>query len=175
MPLDSSPVRTFLPLLLAAGCLATGGAGCAPATKPKDQPQAAPAAGHDHDHDHGDHDHPDTLAAGIIELETTAKDIATKLAAGSQEAADDALHAAGHLLEDLQELLAKEKEVSAEARAAGTKALDELFECFDKLDAAMHAGADEAKATAADVQASVKERIEGALTSLKATFTKEAK
>ena len=159
---------------LAVAILAWSAAGCAPAAKPKEQPKAA-AAGHDHDHDHGDHDHPETIAAGVAELESTAKDIATKLAAGSQEAADDALHAAGHLLEDLQGLLAKEKDLSAEAKDAGKKSLDELFECFDKLDTAMHAGADEAKTTVADVHASVKERIEAAVTSLKETFSKEAK
>ena len=157
---------------LAVAILAWSAAGCAPAAKPKEQPKAA-AAGHDHDH--GDHDHPETIAAGVAELESTAKDIATKLAAGSQEAADDALHAAGHLLEDLQGLLAKEKDLSAEAKDAGKKSLDELFECFDKLDTAMHAGADEAKTTVADVHASVKDRIEAAVKSLKETFSKEAK
>jgi gas vesicle protein len=159
---------------LAVAILAWSAAGGAPAAKPTEQPKAA-AGGHDHDHDHGDHDHPETIAAGVAELESTAKDIATKLAAGSQEAADDALHAAGHLLEDLQGLLAKEKDLSAEAKDAGKKSLDELFECFDKLDTAMHAGADEAKTTVADVHASVKDRIEAAVKSLKETFSKEAK
>lgn len=175
MSRQSHLLRRVLPVLLASVGVACTGLGCAPAAKPKEQPKAASADGHDHDHAHDDHDHPETLAAGIAELETTAKDIATKLAAGSQNAADDAVHAAGHLLEDLEGLLEKEKDISAEARAAGKKALDELFECFDKLDTAMHAGADEAKATAADVHASVKERIEGAMKSLKDEFTKEGK
>ena len=171
-----SAVHRCLPPAVAVLILTWTATGCAPAAKPKEQPKAAAAAGdHDHDHDHGDHDHPETLAAGIAELESTAKDIAAKLAAGSQDAADDALHAAGHLLEDLQGLLGKEKELSADAKTAGKKALDELFECFDKLDTAMHAGADEAKETVADVHTSVKERIEAALTSLKDTFSKEAK
>lgn len=164
----------WLPTALAAVILACTAVGCAPATKPKEPPKAA-AADHDHDHDHGDHAHPETLAEGVAELEATAKDIATKLAGGSQEAADDAVHAAAHLLEDLKGLLEKQKDLSAEAQAAGKKALDELFECFDKLDTAMHAGADEAKETVTDVHASVKERIEAALTSLKDTFSKEAK
>jgi gas vesicle protein len=64
---------------------------------------------------------------------------------------------------------------AAEAKDAGKRSLDELFECFDKLDTAMHAGADEAKTTVADVHASVKERIEAAVKSLKETFSKEAK
>ena len=163
-----------LPTLLAAAILACTAAGCAPATKPKEQPKAA-SGDHDHGHDHGEHAHPETLAEGVAELEATAKDIAAKLAGGAQEAADDAVHAAGHLLEDLQGLLEKQQDLSAEARAAGKKALDELFECFDKLDTAMHAGADEAKETVADVHASVKERIEAAVTSLKDTYSKEAK
>jgi len=169
-----SPTPRCLVPVLAIALLAWTAAGCAPAAKPKEEPKAA-AGDHDHGHDHGDHAHPETLAAGVAELEATAKDIATKLAAGSQEAADDAVHAAAHLLEDLQGLLDKQKDLSTEARAAGKKALDELFECFDKLDTAMHAGADEAKETVADVHTSVKERIEAALTSLKDTFSKEAK
>jgi ElaB/YqjD/DUF883 family membrane-anchored ribosome-binding protein len=172
MPRRPHPSPCCLLPALAVAILGWSAAGCAPAAKPKEQPKAA-AGGHDHDH--GDHDHPETIAAGVAELESTAKDIATKLATGSQEAADDALHAAGHLLEDLQGLLAKEKDLSAEAKDAGKKSLDELFECFDKLDTAMHAGADEAKTTVADVHASVKERIETAVKSLKETFSKEAK
>ena len=168
------PFPSCLPAALALVMVAWTATGCAPAAKPKEQAKAA-AADHDHDHDHGDHAHPETLAAGVAELEASAKDIASKLAAGSQEAADDALHAAGHLLEDLQGLLAKEKDLSAEAKEAGKKSLDELFECFDKLDTAMHAGADEAKTTLADVHASVKERIETAVKSLKDTFSEEAK
>ena len=151
--------------------------GCAPSTPtaPAAAKTAASHDDHDHDHDHGDHHHPETLAAGIAELETTINAVATKLASGERDAADDALHAAGHLIEDLHGLLDGEQELSAEARAAGKKALDELFDCFDKLDTAMHSGADEAKETVTDVHASVKERIEAALTSLKDTFSKEAK
>lgn len=169
-----------LPAILAVAALACAAAGCAPAGPPKEPAKAAAAGAgdkaDDHDHgDHADHAHPETIGEGLAELEATSKDIATKLAAGSQEAADDALHAAGHLLEDLQGLLEKQKDLTAESRAAGKKALDELFECFDKLDTAMHAGADEAKETVADVHASVKERIEGAMKSLKEEFSKEAK
>jgi gas vesicle protein len=149
--------------------------GCAPAKPTPPQKTTAQNDSHDHDHDHGDHDHPETLAAGIAELETTINAVATKLASGKRDAADDALHVAGHLIEDLHGLLDGDQELSAEARAAGKKALDELFDCFDKLDTAMHAGADEAKESVADVHAAVKERIETALESLKDTFTTEAK
>ncbi|MFM7136857.1 MAG: hypothetical protein ACKO1M_07280 [Planctomycetota bacterium] len=165
-----------LPPTLALALVAWAASGCAPATTPKEAPKAAAGNDdHDHEHDHGDHDHPATLAAGVADLEATVKDIAAKLAAGSQEAADEAIHSVGHLLEDLQGLMEKQKDLPGEAQAAGKQALDELFECFDKLDTAMHAKADEAKETVADVHASVKERIEAALTSLKDTFGKEAK
>ena len=178
--MPSSPRPFLLTASVAATILAWTAAGCAPApTKPAAPPAAAgekaKAGDKDHDHDHGDHDHPETLAEGVAELEATAKDIATKLAGGSQEAADDAIHAAGHLVEDLRGLLEKEKDLSAEARDAGKKTLDELFDCFDKLDTAMHSGADEAKEKVAEVHASVKEKIEAAVASLKETFGKEAK
>jgi hypothetical protein len=182
MPRHRHLPRCLLPAL-AGAILAWPAAGCAPAkpTAPKkaaaqDQDHdAAPEHDHDHGHDHGDHDHPETLAAGIAELETAINAVATKLASGERDAADEALHAAGHLIEDLHGLLDRQQELSAEARAAGKQALDELFDCFDKLDTVMHAGADEVKQSVADVHASVKERIETALESLKDTFTTEAK
>ena len=176
MPRHSRLPSCLLPAI-AGAMLAWPAPGCAPAKPTPPQKTAAQndSHDHDHDHDHGDHDHPETLAAGIAELETTINAVATKLASGERDAADDALHAAGHLIEDLHGLLDGAQELSAEARAAGKKALDELFDCFDKLDTAMHAGADEAKESVADVHAAVKERIETALESLKDTFTTEAK
>jgi ElaB/YqjD/DUF883 family membrane-anchored ribosome-binding protein len=159
---------------VAFAILASTLTGCAPAAKPKEPAKATATSGH-HDHDHSEHAHPETLAEGLAELEATTADIASKLASNAQDAADDALHAAGHLVEDLHGLIEKQPDLSAEARAAGKLALDELFECFDTLDTAMHAGADEAKQTVAEVHASVKERIEAALSSLKDTFGTEAK
>jgi molecular chaperone GrpE (heat shock protein) len=166
--------------------------GCAPATAPK--PPAGPVAGraghddhdHDHDHDHakhdhgdkdgkdahGDHDHPETLAEGVAELETLLVDVGEKLGSGAKDAADDAVHAAGHLLEDLRGLLEKQ-ELAADLKEAGGKAIDELFECFDKLDVALHAGAD-AKETPAEVHASLEERFKAALGSLKERFATRA-
>lgn len=172
--------------------------GCAPATAPK--PPASTVASraghddhdHDHDHDHakhdhddhddkdgkdakdghGDHDHPETLAEGVAELETLLADVGEKLGSGAKDAADDAVHAAGHLLEDLRGLLEKQ-ELAADLKEAGTKAIDELFECFDKLDVALHAGAD-AKETPAEVHASLEERCKAALGALKDRFVKRA-
>jgi hypothetical protein len=169
------PLPRCLLSALAVAVIAWPAAGCSPAKPAASKQVAAPSHDHDHAHDHGDHDHPETLAAGIAELETTVSDIATNLASDARDAADDALHAAGHLIEDLHGLLDRQQELSVEARAAGKKTLDELFDCFDKLDTAMHAGADEAKESVAEVHASVKERIKKALESLKDTFTTEAK
>ena len=96
----------------------------------------------DHDHDHGDHDEPETVAAGIAQLEKLCADAKAHLAAGDHDKADGPVHMVGHLLEDLGELITKEKPaVEAEAR----KALDAVFECFDKIDSAIHAADEEAR------------------------------
>jgi len=144
---------------LAAACLTL--TGCDPAAAPPARPQPAATAAHDHaGHDHAGHDHdakahadsaeagghkhPETLAAGLAELESTWTEVKTALAAGEHEKADDRVHMVGHLLEDLEGLLAKEKP-AAEAEAAGKKALEEIFACFDTLDAAVHEGAEAIK------------------------------
>lgn len=159
-----SPARPSVLVSLAAIGLAV--VGCAPA-----QPKAPPAAGaakpaaHDHGHDHGDHAHPETLAAGIAELEKLLGTIGEKLAGGATEAADDAVHMVGHLIEDLEGLLAKE-DLGAEARAAGKKAIDELFECFDTLDTALHAKQGEGEPPA-KVHESLADKMKAALEALK--------
>ena len=120
---------------LAAALLCWITAGCAPATKPE-APAKPAAAADDHDHgghDHGDHAHPETLAEGIAELEKAAADVAAKLAEGAEDAADDAIHLAGHVVEDVKALLAKQEGLADEAKQAGEKALAELFEAFDRL------------------------------------------
>jgi hypothetical protein len=48
----------------------------------------------------------------------------------------------GHLLEDLGELVAKE---TPAAEAEARKAIDAVFECFDKIDSAIHAADEEAR------------------------------
>lgn len=119
--------------------------GCAPSTPTA--PAAAKTAaghdhhdhGHDHDHDHGDHDKPETVAEGIAQLEKLCAEVKGHLAAGDHAKADGPVHMVGHLLEDLGELVAKEKPaVEAEAK----QALEAVFESFDKLDTVIH-GADE--------------------------------
>ena len=160
-------IRPSTALLLPSLALAAGwiAGGCAPAAKPA--ASAAKTAANDHA-GHADHAHPETLAEGIAELETAVKDVAEKLALGAKEAADDAVHAVGHLLGDLEELL-KKQELTADIKEAGTTALAELGECFDKLDVAMHAAEGEGESPAT-VHASVSERVSAAVTVLKERF-----
>jgi len=127
--------------------------GCAPSA-PTAPASAKTAAGHshddhdehadhdDHDHDHGDHEEPETVAAGLAQLEKICADAKAHLAAGDYDKADGPVHMVGHLLEDLGELVAKEKPA---AEAEARKALDAMFECFDKIDSAIHAADEEAR------------------------------
>lgn len=161
--------------------------GCAPAAK--QPPAAAKAAAkddHDHDHDHAetkkkpeakqeadehaDHKHPETLAEGVAELEKLVGTVKEHLKADAKDAkekADDAVHAIGHLLEDFEKLVPAAK-LSAEAEAAAKKAVTELYDCFDKLDVALHAEAGKGDSPA-DVHAQVAEKIEAAIKQLKGT------
>jgi hypothetical protein len=119
--------------------------GCAPSAPPASPANATAANDHDdheHDHDHGDHEEPETVAAGLAQLEKICADARVHLAAGDYDKADGPVHMVGHLLEDLGELVAKEKP-GAEAEAR--KALDAMFECFDKIDSAIHAADEEAR------------------------------
>jgi hypothetical protein len=143
-PVFTSIFPAIVPACLAAACLAVAGCEPAPAPTPRAQPAVHDHAGHaghaDHDHAaEGGHKHPETLAAGLAELETTWAEVKSALAAGEHEKADDRVHMVGHLLEDLEGLLAKATP-AAEAEAAGKKALEEIFACFDTLDAAVHEG-----------------------------------
>ena len=126
--------------------------GCAPsappaATAPVDShAKHGQGPGHDgdddHDHDHDDHEEPETVAEGIAQLEKLCADVKAHLAAGAHEKADGPVHMVGHLIEDLGELVAKEKPA---AEAEAKKALDAIFECFDKVDTAIHAADEEAR------------------------------
>lgn len=129
----------------------------------------APAAGGHHHHDHGDHAHPQSLAEGVAEVEQVAARVQDRLAAGDREAADDAVHGMGHVLDDVQGLL-DAAQLPAEAAAAARTALDGLFDCFDKLDTALHAEPGSGP-TPAEVHASVATRIQDSLQALRAAVT----
>jgi hypothetical protein len=146
--------------------IALGASGCGPAAAPvvKTPPARATTPEHDHDHGHAEHDHPESLAEGITQLAAAAASVEKHLAAGATDAADDVVHGVGHIIEDIQGVLPKEN-LSAEAKAAVAKALDEVFDCFDKLDSALHAPAGQA-ASPADVHAGLKDRIAAAIKAL---------
>ena len=178
--------------LCAGVCLSgLGLVGCAPAAKQEaatTKPAAKADHDHDHDHDHADekkppkpaaqspvaqgeddhddHKHPETLAEGVKELEQLVGSVKEHLAADAKEKADDAVHLVGHLLEDFEKLVPAAK-LSAEAEAGAKKAVAELYDCFDKLDVALHAEKGKADSPA-DVHKQLAERIEAALKQLKA-------
>jgi len=123
----------------AVGCLAIACCflmGCSPAARPVAQ-STTPADDHA-DHDHADdHDHPKTLAAGITQLETLCGDVKAAMAEKDLKKADPVLHEIGHLLEDIQSLL-KAAKLPAEVNDSANQAIDEIFECFDKIDITLH-------------------------------------
>ena len=171
--------------IFSVGIPLAGIVGCSPATPPvaPAKPVAAAHADHDHDHDHGkdgshdhgkktgndhddhDHAHPETLAAGVAEVEAMWGHVKESLKAGDRDKADEKVHAVGHLLEDFEGLLAKEK---AEVQEAGKKATQEVFDCFDKLDAAFHGDEDDLKKLDLDA---LGERLEAAIKTLKGLTT----
>ena len=173
---DRSPFGVLLGML-SVGVLSIVVLGCSPAAAPV-SPAKAVAVHADHDkhddHDHGkdddhDHGHPETLAAGVAELETMWGHVKAALKADDREKADEKVHAVGHLLEDFEKLLAKEK---AEAQEVGKKATQEVFDCFDKLDEAFHGDEDALKKLDLDA---LGERLETAIKSLKSLATGETK
>jgi len=132
---------------------------------------AKPAAD-DHDHDHHDHDHPKTLAEGVAALGKAAAAVKDHLAADARDKADDAVHELGHLLEDVQGLVGT-SDLAADAKKAATAAVDDLFDCFDKLDTALHAEPGTGDSPA-EVHASLAERVEAAIKALTGAVAKPA-
>jgi len=155
MPMPNSSPWRFVGAAIVAAVVACGMPLAAA------QPAAVPEA----HHHHADHAHPETLSAGVAELEKVAKEVKDHLAADGRHAADDAVHALGHVLEDVQGLVRKSS-LAGEAKAAATRAVDELFECFDALDTALHAEPGTG-ASPAEVHASVAKRIEASLATLR--------
>lgn len=158
----SSASRCLSAVFLTAALALTG---CEPAAPPAATTAQKAAHGHDHDHGHADHDHPETLAEGVAQLAEAVAAVEKHLASGATDEADEVVHGVGHIIEDIQGLLPKEN-LTAEAKAAAAKALDEVFECFDKLDTALHAPAGKA-APPAEVHAGLKNRIDTAIKTLK--------
>jgi len=123
--------------------------GCAPAQAPQAKPVMEKAShehdhgkkdaheGHDHDHDHGEHATHDTLAGAVAEVVKISASVKEELGKKNLDNADGHVHMVGHLVEDMHRLVGSAK-LSDEAKAGATKALDEIFDCFDKLDTALH-------------------------------------
>jgi hypothetical protein len=154
-------MRTFI----VVGLLAVMIAGCGTSSPPARPAGAGPKAGDGHHHHgHADHKHPETLAEAVGELETLLTSVSEHLAAGGRDAADSAVHAVGHLLEDMEGLLEKSTLVD-DAKAAARKAVEELYECFDTLDTALHAKEGEGDSPQ-DVHASLVDRVKAALETL---------
>ena len=146
------------------GLLAVMVAGCgtsSPPARPAGPPKAAGGHDHHHHHGHGDHKHPETLAEAAGELESLLESVGEHLAAGTRDAADSAVHSVGHLLEDMEGLIQKSTLVD-DAKTAARKAVEELYECFDTLDSALHAKEGEGDSPA-DVHASLGERVKAAI------------
>jgi hypothetical protein len=155
MPMHCPPVR-LAPLMLLAVAV-----GCAPAAPPSRPAAPAaqardPHAGHDHAHEH---DEPKSFADGVAALRALGGELAAKLAADAGAEADGAVHEIGHLLENVRGMATKEG--LAEAAAKG---LDELEECFGKVDEAFHSG--DEKADPKKALESVKDRLEAAFQAL---------
>jgi hypothetical protein len=122
-------------------------AGCAPSAPPAATARVDDSHKHDgHGHDHGGeaYESPNTIAAGIAELEKVCASVKAELAAGKHDQADAKVHMVGHLLDDLRGLVTDSKP-AAEVEQAAKKALDDIFDCFDKMDTALHAADESVK------------------------------
>jgi hypothetical protein len=137
--------------------------GCAPAKAPQAKP-AATASSHDHAddhahdpvkksgadddhahaHDHGEHTAHDTLAGALAELETICASVKEELGKKNLDDADGHVHMVGHLVDDMHRLVGSAK-ITDDAKAVAKKALDEVFECFDTLDTALHSSDEKVK------------------------------
>jgi hypothetical protein len=156
------PLVRFAPLMLLAGAIGCDSAAppagaVRPATPPAQVADAHADHGHaDHDHDH---DEPTSFADGVAKIKSLGEDLAEKLANNAGEAADDTVHDIAHLLEAVREHATK-----AGLTDAATKALDELEECFGKVDEAFHSAGENADPK--KVLESVKERLDAAFKAL---------
>lgn len=146
------PLASLVPLLLVIV-----GVGCAPAAAPSRPAATASQAGGGHaDHGHAhEHEPPNSFAEGVAALRDRAFELGAKLAVKADGDADAAVHEIGHLLETVRGMATKEG-----LAEAASKGLDELEECFGKVDEAFHSG--DEKADPKKVLESVQERLEAA-------------
>jgi outer membrane murein-binding lipoprotein Lpp len=88
-------------------------------------------------HDDNGEKHAETYAAAVDNLNELATSIKEALTANDEDKAHDPLHKIGHVLEEIPALANKES-FNDEDKEAIKKAVDELFDCFGKLDEKMH-------------------------------------
>ena len=164
LPLPTALTR--LALLVAAG---TWIAGCSQPAGPAGQqrPGSGTQVGTNHDHAHDDHAHddhahddhghddhghddaasftpPKTLAEAVAQLKQLSADIEAALAEKKTKLADDLVHNAGTLIEDLHKKI-DAADLQEKAQAAATAAADAIFDVYDKLDTALHGAEEELK------------------------------
>ena len=99
---------------------------------------------HGHDHDEGAHAAPATMEFAVEDLKELCASVKKSLADGNVKGADVYVHKVGHLVEDIRKFVDSGK-FSEDVKVAKNKALDEIFDCFDKLDAAIHSGDEEVR------------------------------
>ena len=123
-------------------------------------------AGHDH-HEHADHDeHHESYAEAVTELDSLRMAAKDALAAGNLEAADDAVHEIGEILEELPDLAAKEAAIAADETIK--PAIKDLYDCFDSIDQKLHGDVGK-------TYDEVAERIDAAMKTLRARATPKEK
>ncbi len=92
---------------------------------------------HHHDHSGGQMDEPENFAEAVKQVDALHAAAKSALFAENAEKADGPIHKLGHLLEDLPQLAAKESMPDSD-QAAIRKAVDELFDCYTRLDDKLH-------------------------------------
>ena len=123
---------------------------------------------HDHDHAHGDHDdHGETFADEFQELEEARVQIKDAFASGNPDKAHEAVHQAGHSLEELKEM-AKADSVPADKQDELVKTVDDLFECFMAID-------DKLEGREGKTYDEVAERIDAGMAKLKSEADRQEK
>lgn len=145
----------FVLLGLCAHC------GCTPTERMETvvAPEAS-SAEHDGDDDHSEGEAP-SPAETMEKLTELNSQIIQAFEAGTPDDAHDALHEVAHLLEDLPETLAKNKEFPAESMTVVNAAVERLFNGYTELDETLHGSEEEIDL------AKIKQEIDSALTELK--------
>jgi uncharacterized protein YukE len=88
-------------------------------------------------HDGDGEKHAETYAAAVENLNELATSIKEALTEDDEDKAHDPLHNIGHVMEEIPALANKEP-FTDEEKEAINKAVEELFDCFGKLDEKMH-------------------------------------